>query len=202
MHYYFPRGSFYPYFYVQAVIKHCSCSYILLVLFHFQITIARRLNMLPLNIKNKGRKTFPIREKLNTPKLMDLIKPFQDITKFKFHCQVYTKSSANTWIFKYTAQGKISITLVFHSGKYQEHSYILIDEFFFTDTCRHQGIDHNLLRMLLRYIQELDFDILRFKTNLYPNKVLSQQFGFRQIGIEESVLSLKTTFIHRNAKQE
>ncbi|AOT68494.1 hypothetical protein [Geosporobacter ferrireducens] len=151
--------------------------------------------MLPIYAKNKGRKTFPITEKINTFKLMNFVKALQDITRYKFHCQVYTKNMGNSWSFRYTAQNKILITISFHDDAQEDCSYIYIQDFNFPKSCIEKQMDQKILKLFLQHFQNLDFDMLRFRLLGEETRTLSQHFAFRRTSLDEAYMSLKTVFI-------
>lgn len=157
--------------------------------------------MLPIYAKNKGRKTFPITEKINTSKLMNFVKALQDITRYKFHCQVYTRNIGNNWSFKYTAQNKILITISFHDDSKEDYSYIYIQDFIFPEYYIEKQIDQKVLKLFLEYFQSLDFDMLRFRLLGKEQLSLSKHFAFKQTSLDEAYMSLKTIFIpiHSNS---
>ena len=155
--------------------------------------------MLPIYTKNKGRETFPITEKINASKLMNFVNALQDITRYKFNCQVYTKNIGNIWSFKYTALNEILITISFHDDFHEDDSYIYIQDFIFPKSCREKKIDQKALKLFLHYFQSLNFDRIRFRLDKEDNRILCQHFPFKQTHSEEASMSLKTVFIPHNA---
>ncbi len=158
--------------------------------------------MLPIYTKNKRREIFPVTEKINTSKLMNFVNVLQDFTRYKFHCQVYTKNMGNSWSFKYTAQDKILISVSFHDDFREDCSYIYIKDFVFPKSCIEKQIDRKVLKLFLQYFQNLDFDMIRFRLHRNEDISLCQDFAFRITGVDEAAMSIKTVFVplHNNSK--
>lgn len=149
-----------------------------------------------LNIPDKiKRKTIPVHQKINAFKVMSLSKQFERIFKTVFSCRIFTNPQENAWSFTYHSQWDITITLSFHDHYTKHYSHITIKEFNIPHIFRENGLDKELLYVILRFVENLDFDILTFYIDSKANARLCSNFNFKELNYHETFLTLKPKFI-------
>lgn len=147
------------------------------------------------HIKKNVRKTVPIYKKINPLKLMYLTKIFSKISNFPYTCQLLTRDSQDTWIFKYQANSDIYITLCFCDKSTETYSYIMIDDFLFPKKYRSKNLDDKILKIIIHNVQSLDFEMLIFKLKNSIHIDLCKQNGFKKMNIHQMIMSIKPKFI-------
>ncbi|MBB6217042.1 hypothetical protein HNQ80_003147 [Anaerosolibacter carboniphilus] len=146
----------------------------------------------------KTRKTIPVHQKMNAFKIMSLSKQLERIVKTTFSCRIFTDPQENTWTFTYHSQMDITITLSFHDHYTKHYSHITIKEFNIPHIFREKNIDKELLHVILRFVENLDFDVLIFYIDSMANAKLCKSFNFKELSYHELFLTLKPKFIIRS----
>ncbi|TCO79351.1 hypothetical protein [Marinisporobacter balticus] len=146
-------------------------------------------------IKKNTRKTVPIYKKINPIKFMHLTKVFGKISSFSYTCQLLTRNSENTWIFKYQANHDLSITIHFCDKSTDPYAYIMIDVFRFPEKYSYQNLDDKILRVIINHIQSLDFEMLIFQLKETIHVDLCKRNGFKESNIHQMIMSIKPKFI-------
>lgn len=141
------------------------------------------------------RKTVPIYKKINPINLMHLTKAFSKISNFPYTCQLLTRNSQDTWIFKYQANGDIHITIYFCNKSTETYAYIMIDDFSFPKEYSNQNLDDKILKIIIQHVQSLDFEMLIFKLKESIHVDLCKQNGFKKMNIHKMIMSIKPKFI-------
>ncbi len=141
------------------------------------------------------RKTIPVHQKFNAFKIMSLSKQLERIFKTIFSCRILTDPQENTWTFTYHSQRDITITLSFHDHYTKHYSHITIKEYNIPHIFRDKDIDKEILHVIFKFIENLDFDILIFYVDSMANAKLCENFNFKQLNYHEMFLTLKPKFI-------